>query len=344
MSMINNINFQTQRLSQFWTHQDVCDVAARRAGVTDNEIVELESIRRIVNECVSSVAEQLHLAKTDHYGWTLNANLDKNTPDNAIRPKIDGLYRITLADTPADLGDNVNGFAENLSNSNVHFYRYIRDVQRISINQPGGNITLNNVVLQPFRGNLIRKDFSELGNLASRYNQSSRYSIFWSRSGHSIHIYIGQGILVELNSGPLANTFFDYYANANILPNNTHKYILRDLGGNTSNVMQDTFGAFVIRCQRKPFLDNVANAPNAVGSTYGQPIDVPDEFAPLVVAMAHKSLLEYQRETVPQALAQEIAQTMNAIKGDEQLARDIERQEREKEQYGSPQKDPGIAG
>jgi len=312
MPVITALSDVVERLSQYWTHERVLSTATHLAGVTDNEIVQHDTIRHYINLSVSQIAEMLRVANSPFYGIVLTANFDRpNGTDRDAYPN--GLYRITLADNT------------NLSSATENWYRRMSTIDRVTIRCTAVTATNPSAV---YRQNAVRKDISELGNLVSNENTQSRYSIYWSHVGAHIHFLIGQGIGVEdtLDS--------DVDAADNDLNTTNYAYALDDLGPTDGNIF--------LWGQRKPILDDITLSPEDVNSGYKSNVDLPDEHIDLLVKMVQKKLLEHRREAVPQALEQEIQNATMMIRRQLNEELEFERAERQKLEYGSQQKAPGV--
>tara|TARA_S200002703_G_scaffold159249_2_gene172054 strand:+ start:2568 stop:3569 length:1002 start_codon:yes stop_codon:yes gene_type:complete len=331
--IVTQIANVVERLSDYWTHQRVVSTAMHLAGITDNEVVQLDTIRHYVNLGVSHIAELLRVANSPFYGVKLDAIFDRpdhlttrpNGPDFDIK-KDAGLFKITLT-TGADWQTAARD----------HWYRHLATIDRISI---FGTAAVGNV--PAYQGNAIRKDIAELTHLVSQENTQSRHSIFWSHQGNTIYFYVGNRIGVEDQLGSAAESASDSGA-AISNANNNFDYAIADPSTTpTADNSVETAGPIDIWGQRKPLLDNLTQAPNTAGGTYVNNVDLPDEHIELLVKMTQKRLLEHRREAVPQALDQEIQSATMLIRRqlDDELR--FEQAERQKQDYGSQQKAPGV--
>lgn len=173
-------------------------------------------------------------------------------------------------------------------------------------------------------GNCTKLDMAQLAQLATTQNQQWRHSIAWAHHGNEIIIFTGKGIVTTLHSERINNAGYTLL--------NTH---------------------FVGWGYRKPILDNlvpesVANGVwfndeyrGTITQNYYDYIDLPDEYANLLIKIIQKNILEQLREQIPAQLEGEINQGLATITQNISAELQFEAAEREKRKYGAQQRGPG---
>lgn len=176
-----------------------------------------------------------------------------------------------------------------------------------------------------FVGNCIKQDISQLTELMSQKNTQWRQSIAWSHHGNEILVFTGSGVVTSLF--PARNT-------------------------NRALTLEDTH--FVAWGFRNPILDNLVPEGIPNFGSYNDPakglliqnyysyVDLPDQYAMLLIKMTQKNILEQLREQVPQALEAEINQGLAQITQNIVTDLQFEASEREKKRYGAQQRPPGA--
>lgn len=179
----------------------------------------------------------------------------------------------------------------------------LAEIQRINVVGSRGTTA--------YTGNVPKYDVSQLTQLMSNQNVQWRHSLGWTHIGSDLVFFVGSEIKTALSN-------------------------LLAIGYDISNQTITVIGL------RKPLLDNMY-APNSVdvNNNYKTNIDLPDEYADLLIKMVMQKILTQIREQVPAQLEQEINQGLMNIH--QLLDKDLqfEQLSREKKKYGSQQKSPG---
>ena len=185
----------------------------------------------------------------------------------------------------------------------------ITKVERVSTQDKAGNYT------DAFVGNFSQKDISEIVHLENNLNVQHRDSIYWTHYGKDILLFIGSNINTTLR----ADATLAY------------------------NFPEDQITIFALR---QPTLDDLKSIAPDINNidvlrhslTFDNVIDLPDRYVKLAVALTQKFILEQLEKTVPQQLEQMIGQSFQKANNDVQSELQVERANRQKEQYGEQNK------
>lgn len=180
----------------------------------------------------------------------------------------------------------------------------VMDIKRINVGMSQGIPANTNWI-----GNCTKLDVSQLTQLQSYQNLQWRHSIAWAHHGSDLLFFVGSNI------GTLNRP-----------------------AGTDYNISQNQ--QFIAIAYRRPILDDLL-PPSNLGSQYYVNIDLPDEYADLLIKMTVKRILEQLKEQVPQVLDAEINQGLANINGLITAELQFEQSEREKRKYGAQQKGPG---
>lgn len=184
------------------------------------------------------------------------------------------------------------------------------------------NVASNNVATD-WIGNCTKKDISEMTELNGRRQIQYRQSICWTHNGADLLFLIGPQITTP-----------NFTANPAVFNVTTQK--------------------FVVWGTRKPVLDNLVSDRVASGQqgadqtgalqtqNYFSTIDLPDEYAELLIKMTIIKILQQMHEQIPTQLEQEVNAGLAMINTQITSEMQFEAAEREKRKYGNPQKAPGA--
>lgn len=176
-----------------------------------------------------------------------------------------------------------------------------------------------------FTGNCQRLDIAQLTQLLTSQNSQYRHTIAWAHHGDQILLFTGKGIETPLH--PERSSYKAFTTDG------TH-YV----GWGHRKPILDAMVPVSVE-QTMPYTDEYRGI---IVQNYFGYIDLPDEYASLLIKMVQKNILEQLREQIPQQLEGEIVQGLQSISQNITNELQLEAAEREKRRYGAQQRSPGA--
>ena len=162
--------------------------------------------------------------------------------------------------------------------------------------------------------NFTKWDLSQMTHQLGQLNTQNRFTVAWTWHGSDLLVYAGSLVASQANT-PVTPSY---------------------------SIISTPI---IIWGYRKPILDNMV-APSVTQQTanagnYRSNIDLPDEYAELLVKLVMQKIYTQKRERVPESLTQEVNEGVAQISQLIQAEVGFEAQEREKRAYGTPTRAPG---